>query len=281
MLEKCILTGFADEIASDINDQILVLTSINQSYLEFRGANGKGVAGYSEEEAAGLKKLLDNNRIKVSAIGSPIGKISITEDFEKHFEAYQHIVKLAKIFNTRYIRIFSFYIPQGEDPALYKQEVFNRMRQLVDYAGEQDIHLLHENEKDIYGDNEVRCLELMEEFYGEHFWCIFDFANFVQCGVDTVKAYHLLRPYINYIHIKDAMKDTKEVVPPGHGDGHLTEILKDLDKSGYQGFLSLEPHLADFIGLRSLERDVKERKKSDGEAAYLLAYRELLKILNS
>jgi sugar phosphate isomerase/epimerase len=279
MLEKCKISGFADEIDADLEKQIKLLNHLNQSYIEFRSANKKGVADYSIEEAMEVKKLLDSYGIKVSAIGSPIGKISITDDFTAHFETYQHVVQIAKIFDTPYIRMFSFFIPQGENPLNYKDEVYNRIRQLIECAREQDIILLHENEKDIYGDNEIRCFELMSEFYGEHFKCTFDFANFVQCKVNTMQAYQLLKPYIHYVHVKDALFDTGEVVPPGQGDGQLEDILRDMELSGYQGFLSMEPHLADFTGLHNLERNVQERKMSDGEAAYLLAYQEFQKLL--
>jgi sugar phosphate isomerase/epimerase len=279
VLEKCIISGFADEIDSDIEKQLKLLTGLDQKYIEFRSANGKGVADYSTEEAIVIKNLLDRNGIKVSAIGSPIGKIPVTDDFKKHFETYKHVVELAFILGTPYIRIFSFYIPLGEDPAVYKDEVFQRMQQLIGYAREQNVILLHENEKEIYGDTADRCLELMQAFYGEHFGCTFDFANFVQCRVDTRQAYQLLKQYISYVHIKDALYNSMEVVPPGQGDGHLAEILKCLHTSGYQGFLSLEPHLADFAGLQGLERYIEGRKMSDGEAAYLKAYLELKKLL--
>ena len=280
MLEKCKLTGFADEIAADLEDQINLLLQLKQSYIEFRSANKKGVADYTIEEAIQVKNRLDQEGIKVSAIDSPIGKISITDDFEPHFKRYQHVVELAKIFETKYIRMFSFFIPEGENPENYKEEVFNRIRRFVNYAKEKDVILLHENEKDIYGDTEDRCYELMQEFYGEHFKLTFDFANFVQCGVNTVSAYELLKPYIEYIHIKDAILETGEVVPPGKGDGHLWEILWDLHENGYEGFLSLEPHLSNFSGLQNLEKNAMERKMTDTEAAYTLAYQGLQEILS-
>ena len=134
----------------------------------------------------------------------------------------------------------------------YKEEVFSRMKRMVDYAVEQDVVLLHENEKEIYGDIASRCLELMEAFYGDHFKGVFDFANFVQCGQDTLEAYEMLKPYIFYIHIKDALQEDGEVVLPGDGDGNVKEILSMLDSTGYKGFLSLEPHLVSFDGLDKL-----------------------------
>lgn len=279
MLEGCRISGFADEIDKEIDKQIALLKKLGISHMEFRSGDGKGVADYTEEEAKDLKERLDANGISISAVGSPIGKISITDPFEPHLEKLRHVMKLAKIWGTKYIRMFSFFIPEGKEAKEYREEVMRRIKAMVACAKEEDMILLHENEKDIYGDMADRCLDLMKEFYGEHFKCTFDFANFVQCHQNTLEAYEMLKPYIEYVHIKDAVWDGGEVVPAGHGDGNVKEILRLLDASGYQGYLSLEPHLAEFDGLKNLEKNVAERKLTDGEAAYTIAYEALKKIL--
>ncbi len=169
MLSDCRISGFADEINKDFDIQLSVLKELGQEYVELRSADGTGVADLSLEMASELGERMKAAGIRVSSVGSPIGKIKITDDFEPHFETYRHVVELAKLWGVRYIRMFSFYIPEGEDPAQYKEEVFSRMKRMVDYAVEQDVVLLHENEKEIYGDIASRCLELMEAFYGDHF----------------------------------------------------------------------------------------------------------------
>ena len=113
----------------------------------------------------------------------------------------------------------------------------------------------------IYGDNAARCLDLFQELFGAHFRCTFDFANFVQCKQDTQEAFEMLKPYIDYVHVKDAQWEDGKVVPAGQGDGHLLEIFSQLDKRGYAGVLSLEPHLVDFAGLDALENGHKGRKR--------------------
>ena len=277
------VTGFADEIDSDFEKQIKVLHECNISYMELRSAYGKNISEYTLEEARHLKEILDRENIKVSAIGSPIGKISITDDFEAHFQLFCHVVALAKLFETKYIRLFSFYIPKGEKEGAYKEMVFDRMKRMISYAEQENVILLHENEKGIYGDIASRCKELMESFYGDHFKLIFDFANFVQCGQETLSAYEVLKPYIAYIHIKDASMDTHQVVPAGMGDGHLPEILGQLKAEKYDGFYSIEPHLAEFVGLRSLEREGEKSKigedLTDGKISFIVAYRAFLKIM--
>lgn len=279
ILTKCPVSCFADEIDVSVDKQIALLQELGIGWIEFRSGDGKGVADYTEKEAEMLMSRLSANGIRISAVGSPIGKIDITQDFEPHFETYRHIVELAGILDTSFIRMFSFFMPEGEEPDKFRDEVMRRMDRMVEYAAGRNVVLLHENEKGIYGDNAARCLDLMKLFYGDHFRCTFDFANFVQCGQDTLEAYEMLRPYISYIHVKDALRENGDVVPAGTGDGNVAEILNRLDEEGYAGFLSLEPHLADFAGLKSLEKEVKERGRTDGEEAFCTAYRALEKLL--
>ncbi len=279
MLENAIITGFADEIHRDIEVQVKLMKELGISYLELRSANGKNISEYTLEEAKELKKYLEENQIKVSAIGSPIGKIQITDDFEPDFNVYKNVVEIAKIMETPYIRMFSFFIPESEDPEKYQEEVFARMKSMVDYAKEQNVVLLHENEKDIYGEMALQCQKLFESFYGDHFKATFDFANFVQCRQDTLEAYEMLKPYIEYIHIKDAFYEDGKVVPAGEGDGNVRDILLKFEEDGYKGFLSLEPHLVEFEGLKDLEKNADKRELTDGEAAYTIAYQALVKIL--
>lgn len=273
------LSGFADEIDMNLNKQIEVLKKLQINHVEMRGVNGKGLVDYSINEAREIKKQLDESGIQLSSVGSPIGKIKITDDFAPHMELYKHTVEIAHEMKTPYIRMFSFFMPEHESYEPYRGKVMDQLGQFVDYAKASNIILLHENEKDIYGDVADRCLELMKEFYGEHFKAVFDFANFVQCKQDTLSAYEMLKPYIAYIHIKDALWSDGSVVPAGHGDGNVEKILKLLKDSGYQGFLSLEPHLADFAGFSSLEQNVGEKKKLSGEEAFTIACEALRKIL--
>ena len=219
----------------------------------------------------------------MSAIGSPIGKIGITDSFMPHLTKLRHIIQLAHSLGTRYIRAFSFYRPQenSNETGIWREEVMIRMREMIACAKANDVVLLHENEKGIYGDVASRCLDLFRELSCENFKCTFDFANFIQCGQDTMEAYEMLRPYISYIHIKDACLSDGRVVPAGEGDGQVQNILKRLDEDGYQGFLSLEPHLNGFEGLKNLSRVNRDNGvyMEDGECAWKLAHKALMQII--
>ena len=279
LLKKCPISCFADEIDPSVDKQTALMEELGIGWVEFRSGDGKGVADYTLEEAEALMRRLEEKKIRVSAVGSPIGKIRITDDFAPHLEKLAHVAELAKIWNTPYIRSFSFFIPQGEKPENFRDEVYRRMDRMVELAASKNLILLHENEKDIYGDIAPRRLELMEKFRGESLKATFDFANFIQCGQDTMEAYEMLKGHIAYVHVKDALFDGGRVVPAGQGDGNLRRIFGLLDEAGFDGFLSLEPHLADFAGLSGLEKNAQERGRTDTEAAFVTAYEALQGLL--
>lgn len=275
------ISGFADEIDASVDTQFQVLSKLHMQYIEVRGVDGKNISELSEEEVAALKAKMDKCGIKVSSIGSPIGKIKLDAPFEGHFELFKKVVKIAKALDTKYIRMFSFYHDGGDIWTVEERvEVLARLRRMIAYACEQDVILLHENEKDIYGDTADRCADLMRELYCDNFKAVFDPANFVQCKQDTKYAYELLKDYIAYMHIKDACLVDDKVVPAGKGDGNIPYILKELFAEGYDGFLSLEPHLGSFAGLAALELDDKMLDlPQGGEGTFTLAYRALCEIL--
>ena len=280
MFENIVLTGFADEIAASLDTQMQVLEKLHMNHIEMRGVDGRNFVEYSEAEAREIRKRLEDRGFALSAVGSPIGKIGIADDFAPHMELFKHTVELAHIMNTPNIRMFSFYVPR-ENAASCKEQVLERLGQFVDYAAASGVVLLHENEKGIYGEMAEGCLDILKQFAGEHFKAVFDFANFVQAGQDTLEAYELLKPYISYIHVKDALLKDGSVVPAGYGDGNVKEILRRLKADGYRGYLSLEPHLSEFTGFSSLEKDGKIGKKLSGEEAFTLAYDALVKILET
>lgn len=272
------LSGFADEIDKSLDIQIALLKELALSNLELRSVDGKNISAFGLDEAKVLYEKLRENQIGVSAIGSPIGKISIEDDFSGHFELFTHVVEIAKICHTPYIRVFSFYL-DSEKKQLYRDEVVRRLRQMIQYASSHDVILLHENEKDIYGDTITSCVDLFEELYGPHFKATFDFANFVQCKEDPFEAYQKLKTYIAYIHIKDAVFSNADIVLPGQGDGRIAEILALLYQDGYTGYLSLEPHLADFEGYHQLEKNAMKKEYRNPIEAFRSAYQALNLIL--
>ncbi len=279
-MEHIILSGFSDEIAPELDLQLAAIREWGLSHIELRAADGVNVSDFSTEKVKEVKNKLAGAGVSVSSIGSPIGKIGVEEDFAPHLEKLKRTLEIQKELGAPYLRMFSFYIPQGRAPEDFREEVLDRVGRMAEEAAAWDSVLLHENEKGIYGDSAPRCKELLEAFYGPHFKAVFDFANFVQVGQQTLPAYELLKPYVEYVHVKDAQWGTGAVVPAGQGDGHVKEILTDLIGGGWKGFLSLEPHLTDFAGLAALEQDPQKRGSAlDGKSAWKLALDSLQEIL--
>lgn len=278
-MNKFILSGFSDEIDQDIKVQFAALKKLGMSYFEPRGVNGTNIAKLSDEQLEELKKDMAEFGIKASSIGSPIGKIGICDDFEEHIEQLKRVIHIAKELGTRYIRMFSFFIPKGEDPANYRDEVMRRMKIMAEIAEKEDVILLHENEKDIYGDIAPRCADILKTVNSPNLRAVFDPANFIQCGQKTYpEAYELMAPYIEYMHIKDAIGET--VVPAGVGEGDIEAILKELAAKGYDGFLSLEPHLGSFDGLADLEvGDEMLKLERSSEEKFVVAHKALSAII--
>ena len=274
------ISGFSDEIDKDIDTQFSVLNKLGIKYFEPRGINGVNISRLEENQISELKAKMKEYGISVSSIGSPVGKVGISEDFGPHFKIFKRTVATAKSLDTKYIRIFSFYPSEGGHMKDYREQVLEKLSKMIDYAKAEGVVLLHENEKGIYGDTGERCLDLMETLGCDSFRAVFDPANFVQCGEDTKKCYEMLSPYIEYMHIKDALADER-VVPAGYGIGNVKFILKALKEKGYEGFLSLEPHLGSFEGLADLELDDKmESLPKGGEGTFTVAFNALNEILS-
>ena len=111
---------------------------------------------------------------------------------------------------------------------------------------------------------------------------MFDPANFVLCPQEVYPAaFELLADYIEYVHIKDALYQEDKVVPAGAGEGRVKDLLAALQKRDFHGFLSIEPHLGAFGGLRSIQShfNVADLPDSD-EGLFLLAKRAQCEILD-
>ncbi len=247
--EKIILCGFADEADPMIDGQIEALKANGISLLEIRGVDNKSIVDVTVEEAKALRAKFDANGISVWSLGSPIGKIKITDDFDKEIERYRNLLEVGKVLGAKCVRLFSFYGTDAKPE--YFEAVCERLKKYVEIANEYGIIPCHENEKGIYGEKAAECLAIHKAVLGLK--AVFDPANFVQADQDVLEAWDMLEEYVYYGHIKDANED-KKVVAPGQGCGHIAEYLPKFVKKGCS-VLTLEPHLFEFIGLSALEED--------------------------
>lgn len=246
------LCAFADEADEAISGQIRALQENGIGMIELRRVDGKNVTELTCGEMKELRKRFDDAGIGVWSIGSPIGKVTVSLPFRPHLELFRHTLELANLSGADRMRIFSFYMEPEQMPE-YREEVISRLGQMVEIAKSCGVILCHENEKGIYGDIPQRCVHLHESI--PDLRAVYDPANFVQCGADTLQAWEQLEPYIDYMHVKDANREGV-VVPAGKGIANVPVLLKRYMAIG-GSVVTLEPHLALFAGISELEREEK------------------------
>jgi sugar phosphate isomerase/epimerase len=241
-----ILSGFGDEIDADPEVQVAVLQALGAGAIEVRSAWDVNVVDLGADRLRELAQILKRRGQSVSAIASPIGKVEVDLPISLEIDRLDRAIEAAHLLGTRFVRVFSFYRAADRSPESVRDAVLARMSALADRARREDVVLLHENEKEIYGDVPERVLDLVESVGSEHLRLAWDSANFVQCGVRPhTDGWTLLHQYVDYVQVKDALAESGRVVPAGQGDGELAATLTALRDSQYSGYLSLEPHLGE------------------------------------
>jgi sugar phosphate isomerase/epimerase len=237
------LSAFADEISQDPVEQVDVLSRHGISHIEFRAIHGTNVLDLSEAQHTAFRDLLQARGFGLSAIGSPVGKVGIKDPFDAHLRRFDRALELADFYRTPRVRIFSFYIPPGEDPAAYRAPVLSQMAELTRRAAARGITLLLENEKGIYGDTAARVAEIIESVDSPFLIHAFDPANYLEVGQSIDEAWSRLRAHVKHFHVKDYDTKAHRNVPAGAGQGQIPRLLAEAAAWGYDGFCVLEPHL--------------------------------------
>lgn len=267
------LCAFADESASSIEGQIEALKRNNIDYLELRSVDGKNVSKLTDEEALAIYDKLNASDVKVWSIGSPLGKVDIECDFEEYKNTARRICKIAKIFHTDKIRMFSFFHAYEKSEKVHKY-----LKEFTDIAKEENVTMYHENEKDIYGDVLKRVVEILDRNSELH--SVYDPANYIQTGEYADDTLNALVDRTDYFHIKDVIRSTGELVPAGYGDGKIDKLIEMIGKRDV--VLSVEPHLAIFKGFAQIDKTEMKNKFtfSSNEEAFDAAVNSLKKVLN-
>ena len=246
-----LLSAFADEVSPVFTEQLEYLKSRGIAYIEPRNIDGTNVSSLTDDQLSDACRKLEKYGIGVSSVGSPIGKITLDDDFAAHLKLLERTIAIAKAFGTKNIRMFSFFYPKDTDVHTHFAAVTARIELMLELAEKNGVTLCHENEKSIYGEAPEDCEALIAHF-GGRLKSVLDMGNFAFCQKDPWKGYELLKGSVEYIHIKDAHFDT-HIVPAGMGDGQVANILGAYNKfTDKDTFLTLEPHLTVFSGLDKL-----------------------------
>ncbi|MBQ9782585.1 MAG: sugar phosphate isomerase/epimerase [Clostridia bacterium] len=244
------LSAFSDEAGSSIQEQISAMKRNGIRLTELRSIGGKNVADFTEEEAVNYQREFEENGIAVWSIGSPLGKVDVNVDFDEYSKKVEHVCKLAKIFKTDKIRMFSFFNAFSSE-----EKVFENLSKMVEIGKAYGVKMYHENEKDIYGDVAERVLRIMENVKGLKY--IYDPANYLQCGEKADDTLEKFVKTTDYFHIKDVQASSGALVPAGHGDGKIDKLV-DMIKG--DKVFTIEPHLALFDAYKTIDSTEMKHK---------------------
>lgn len=253
------LTGFADEAASDIDGQIKATKELGWKNIESRNVDGKNIHDIGDKEFDVVCAKLDESGVRINCFGSAIanwGK-SIEEPFDSSLAEAGRAITRMKRLGTRLVRIMSFAVLKGRSPEdQMDQERFKRVRELQKMFSDAGLTPVHENCMNYGGMGAKYTLRLLENVPGLKL--VFDTGNPVFTDdMDKPEPYpkqsawdfyRQVREHIEYMHIKDgiwnAAQKKSNFTFPGEGDGDVRRIMKDLLSNGYDGGISIEPHLA-------------------------------------
>jgi 3-dehydroshikimate dehydratase len=241
------MSAFADEVTEDFRGQVEFLAKEKVGYIEPRFIDKKNIMDLNQKELADARKMIRDHGLKVSAIGSPIGKVRLDQAFKPHLDKFKHAVEIAQYLETPFIRMFSYYAPEGKNIDDYRWQVMDRMVAKIEALAGTNVIMVHENEANIYGHTAANCVDLVKTIDSPKLRLAYDPANFVWAEKITNNievCWPLVKPYVVHVHIKDWKLGAKDIGSmPGQGDGQIKQLLAELAAIKYNGCVTMEPHL--------------------------------------
>jgi sugar phosphate isomerase/epimerase len=250
-LKNC--SGISDGAGASIDVQIKAHLELGWSNIELRCIDGVNLTAIDDDKFDEVFKKVSDAGLQVSCFASAIANWArpVTTPFDVDVEELKRAVARMHRMKTKFIRIMSY--PNDEkqpwDEIEWKTEVIRRLKELARIAEEGGVMLLHENCSGWGGKNYQNNLELLQEIDSPAFRALFDSGNPVVYGQDSWVWYQAVKDCIEYVHIKDAVleDDKPQYTYCGEGDGQTKKILHDLAASGYDGIVSIEPHINQII----------------------------------
>ncbi|MBO7304806.1 MAG: sugar phosphate isomerase/epimerase [Clostridia bacterium] len=278
-MARFVLSAFADEAGSPLEEQIAALRENEIDYIEPRKINGKGILSFSNAEISEIKKALDDNGIKVNSLGSPIGKYPIDSPFDVHFAETKRAFEICNLLGTENIRMFSFFTTQNRLND-NRSEVILRLKIMAKEAKKYGVTLCHENESRIYGQMPREVMDILTsvpEIKG-----IFDPANYRMNDADVIEGINATFKNFKYMHVKDVIYESQTIVPAGEGECRIGEIIDMINEHTDEVvYLTLEPHLHIFDAYKDIdEHELRGKHKfNNGREAFDFAVNALKNIL--
>ena len=282
------LTGIADEASQDIEQQIKATKELGWNAIESRFINGKNIHDISEDEFEQVCDALDGSGVFINAFGSAIGNWGkdVRDDFFITEQEIGRAIPRMKALGAKFVRIMSYKVLDQDNQLV--EERIRRLRVIVDSFSSEGITAVHENCMNYGGMSWQHTMELIEAV--PNLKLVFDTANPAfnrdrskerEPWQDPWEFYNQVKEHIAYVHIKDCLNPKPEsnnqevYVYPGEGDGCVQEIITDLKAIGYDGGISIEPHLAAVFH----DADSQNKTDQDPKEIYVRYGKHLMEIL--
>jgi len=284
------LTGFADEAGRSIDIQIKATLELGWDNIESRNIDGKNITDISDKEFEDVYAKLQDAGVKINCFGSAIcnwGKHIDKLDEDTSFKETARAIPRMKRLGTKLVRIMSYAVLPDRSPNDQMiDERVKRVGEICKMFTDEGIQPVHENCMNYGGMGWTYTLELVEKIPGLKL--VFDTGNPVFTDDRTKpqpypkqsawEFYENVKQHIAYVHIKDGVWDAEEnkceYTFAGEGDGDVKAIVKDLLDSGYDGGISMEPHLAVIFHDDSVQAE--EHIKYDNYISYGRRFMKLL-----
>lgn len=235
-----ILTTIGDEVGITLCEQIKSLKMVNVNYIELRKIDNKYLWEYTNEELLNYAKQLQDNKISVILIDTPIGKKKNSFNYEENSKLLKKYIEITKIFNSKYLRIFSDI---GKQPT--NESIREVLKEMLQETRKNNMEILIENEKDTYAESISLCSEIIKDIDGINI--LFDIENAYAKGYDILKEYDNNKENIKYFHIRDFSVKTMGYTYIGEGSIELEKLFEKLREDRYKWVVSLETMLPKYI----------------------------------
>ena len=262
-------SGIADEAGKPLETQIKAHQEIGFDHIEVRNVDETTLAYASDEEFDRIHARLNEAGLQVSCFASQLANWAreITGPLDKDIDELNRAIPRMKKMNTPFIRVMSWSNTKSQVPKTeWRDEAIKRMKDLARIAEDGGVTLVHENCDGWGGLGPEQTCELLAEVGSPAVKLVFDTGNCASHGQDTWAFYTGVKQHIAYVHIKDGRRDDKAdktvFTFPGEGAAEVPRIIGDLLRSGYDGGISIEPHIAKIVHDASKEPDPQQMYES-------------------
>ncbi|MEN6520570.1 MAG: sugar phosphate isomerase/epimerase family protein [Armatimonadota bacterium] len=256
------LSVITDEISMDFAHALDVMRKYNANGAELRSLWGKSVVDLDDDDIDKALGILRDKGAVVSCIASPLYKCDLHTDatvesgnthqararvHAEQLALLDHCIKLADKFDTRLVRVFSFW-KKGKLTPEIEDQIAEELSQAAEIAKREGITLVLENEHACYlgsGENTGRMLKRIDS---PNLRAIWDPGNAYCTGeIPFPNGYNAIKEFIAHVHLKDATgsdENTYKFIAIGDGEIDFPGQLAALKNDGYTGWLSLETHFS-------------------------------------